>query len=189
MSQHTGSFPDTATRPTDWLAKAPCKADADAMFPGNNDYDIEYAKSICRRCTVAERCLQWALETGEEHGVWGGLSEKERRRIRRRTAQPISVDDYTGTPRTPSQCRPLEDVWKDGTEPAGEHLLWVGPKIVHRPRGQSQITPNRLAFYLDRGHWPEGDVKRTCGVDRCVKPGHLNDRRERAEEADLAVTA
>lgn len=179
----------TTKRAADWRDLANCRGFEDAMFPSSNAYEIEQAKGLCSNCPVVEHCLQWALETGEDFGVWGGLTEAERRTLRRRAARPISVDDYTGTSRPPSQCRPLEDVWKDGTEPDGEHLLWVGPKIVHRPRGQAQITPNRLAFYLDRGHWPEGDVKRTCGVDRCVKPGHLNDRRERAEEADLAVTA
>lgn len=187
MNHYQGSIPDTATRPTDWLTGAPCKADPDAMFPGTNDADIAYAKSICRRCPAVERCLQWALETGQEHGVWGGLSEKERRRIRRRAARPISIDDYTGTPRTMNASRTLDEAWELFTQPDGEHVLWTGPKVVHQPG--SNLTPNRLAFRLDRGYWPDGGVTRTCRVDRCVRPAHLIDRRERIEEADLAVSA
>lgn len=185
MSNYTGAVPDVAARPTDWLAAAPCNADPEAMFPGSNDHDIEYAKSICRSCSVIERCLQWALDTGEQLGVWGGKSEDDRRRLKRRAARPISIDDYTGTPRQAPGARTLEEAWAEGTEADGEHLLWVGPKVVHQTGGN--VTPNRLAFRIDRGHWPEGGVKRTCKTVGCVRPAHLADRRERAEEADLAV--
>jgi WhiB family redox-sensing transcriptional regulator len=41
------------------------------------------AKAVCRGCTVREDCLNYALVRGEKHGIWGGLSERERRRIRR----------------------------------------------------------------------------------------------------------
>lgn len=37
------------------------------------------AKRICADCTVCDQCLQWATDTGVEHGVWGGLDEQERR--------------------------------------------------------------------------------------------------------------
>ncbi|MFD5661502.1 WhiB family transcriptional regulator [Streptomyces hirsutus] len=40
-----------------------------------------------RRCPVTETCLQWALEIGEDLGVWGGLSEDERRAMKRRAAR------------------------------------------------------------------------------------------------------
>lgn len=171
----------------DWRTTGPCKDDADAMFPTSNAAEIEHAKSYCRMCPVIERCLQWALETGEEYGVWGGLSEKERRALRRRAARPISIDDYTDqpSPRTMHASRTLDEAWAEFTQEDGEHVLWTGPKVVHQPGGN--LTPNRLAFRLDRGYWPDGGVTRTCSVDRCVKPAHLTDRRERIEEADLAV--
>jgi hypothetical protein len=164
----------------------PCRADADAMFPGSNEQDIDYAKSFCRRCPAVESCLQWALETGEQYGVWGGLSEKERLALKQRPVRPISIDAFTGTPRTPRQGQPLQAIWDNGTLPDGDHILWVGPKVIYR-RGETQVTPNRLAFYLDRERWPEGETRRTCDVRGCVKPSHLVDRLERAEEADLAV--
>jgi WhiB family transcriptional regulator, redox-sensing transcriptional regulator len=49
---------------------------------------IEQAKAICRRCAVAQDCLEWALKTGQDAGVWGGLSEDERRVLRRRPRRP-----------------------------------------------------------------------------------------------------
>ena len=48
---------------------------------------IEKAKTVCGRCTVTEICLQYALETGQDSGVWGGLSEDERRALKRRAAR------------------------------------------------------------------------------------------------------
>ncbi|WP_030024961.1 WhiB family transcriptional regulator, partial [Streptomyces monomycini] len=47
---------------------------------------IADAKAVCRRCPVLAVCQEWALAVGEEYGVWGGLSETERRNIRRRWA-------------------------------------------------------------------------------------------------------
>ncbi|MEV5100002.1 WhiB family transcriptional regulator [Streptomyces rochei] len=47
----------------------------------------EEAKAVCRRCPLTERCLQGALERDESAGVWGGLSEKERRSLKRRAAR------------------------------------------------------------------------------------------------------
>jgi WhiB family redox-sensing transcriptional regulator len=48
---------------------------------------IEEAKAVCRRCTVIDECLSWAMETGQDSGVWGGLSEDERRAVKRRAAR------------------------------------------------------------------------------------------------------
>ena len=48
---------------------------------------IDDAKQVCQRCAVMEPCLQWALESGQDSGVWGGLSEDERRALKRRSAR------------------------------------------------------------------------------------------------------
>lgn len=186
MSHYSGSVPDTAARRTDWLELAACKDAEDAMFPGSLEDDIAHAKSFCRRCPVVDSCLQWALATGEEHGVYGGLTEAERHELRSRPATRISIDEYAGTPKPQHPGRTLNEAWETYTEPDGEHLLWTGGRTVYHAHGD--VTPNRLAFYLDRGRWPQGDTKRTCGVRGCVKPAHLTDRVERAEEADLKVT-
>jgi len=44
------------------------------------------AKEVCRGCVVREDCLEYALANGEKFGIWGGMSERERRRIRRQRA-------------------------------------------------------------------------------------------------------
>ncbi len=77
---------------TNWRDRSACREeDPDLFFPIGNTgpalLQTEEAKAVCRRCPVMERCLQWALESGQEHGVWGGLDEDERRRMKRRAAR------------------------------------------------------------------------------------------------------
>ena len=75
----------------DWRHRAAClNEDPELFFPIGNTgpalLQIEEAKSVCRRCEVVETCLQWALESGQD-AVWGGLSEDERRALKRRAAR------------------------------------------------------------------------------------------------------
>lgn len=51
------------------------------ILPGEGRVDRE-AKKICESCEVRSECLQYALENDERFGIWGGLSERERRRLR-----------------------------------------------------------------------------------------------------------
>lgn len=74
----------------DWRHHAACRdEDPELFFPIGNAGpalgQIEEAKQVCRRCPVNTECLRWALETGQEGGVWGGTSEEERRSLRRRS--------------------------------------------------------------------------------------------------------
>lgn len=74
-----------------WRTHAACRReDPDLFFPigttGPALVQTEQAKSVCRRCPVEEQCLQWALDTGQSIGVWGGTSETERRALARRAA-------------------------------------------------------------------------------------------------------
>ncbi|MBM7796585.1 WhiB family transcriptional regulator [Pseudoglutamicibacter albus] len=75
-----------------WRDKAAClEKDPDLFFPVGNTgpalLQIEEAKNVCRTCPVIEQCLSWAMETGQDAGVWGGLSEDERRAMKRRAAR------------------------------------------------------------------------------------------------------
>jgi WhiB family redox-sensing transcriptional regulator len=76
----------------DWRDTAAClTADPELFFPVGNTGpavdQIEKAKAVCGRCSVTEMCLQYALETNQDSGVWGGLSEDERRALKRRAAR------------------------------------------------------------------------------------------------------
>jgi WhiB family redox-sensing transcriptional regulator len=72
-----------------WRKRAACRGvDADVFFPVSDD-DAGKAKAICAQCSVREACLEYALAHRERDGIWGGATERERRRIlrqRRRTA-------------------------------------------------------------------------------------------------------
>lgn len=67
-----------------WQRKANCMGvDPDLFFPERGSSTRE-AKEVCRGCVVREECLEYAVTYGEKFGIWGGLSERERRKIRRR---------------------------------------------------------------------------------------------------------
>jgi WhiB family transcriptional regulator, redox-sensing transcriptional regulator len=69
-----------------WQRQANCMGvDPDLFFPERGASTRE-AKEVCRGCVVREDCLEYALANGEKFGIWGGLSERERRKIRRRRA-------------------------------------------------------------------------------------------------------
>jgi WhiB family redox-sensing transcriptional regulator len=74
-----------------WRDRAACVGvDPELFFPTGDSgpafVQLEEAKSYCRRCEVAEPCLRWAIDSGQDSGVWGGMSEEERRTFRRRNA-------------------------------------------------------------------------------------------------------
>ncbi len=60
--------------------------DPDLFFP-ERGASTKDAKAVCQGCIVREDCLEYALTNREKFGIWGGLSERERRRIRRERAQ------------------------------------------------------------------------------------------------------
>jgi WhiB family redox-sensing transcriptional regulator len=75
-----------------WRDRAACIGeDPELFFPdgstGSALHQIEEAKAVCRRCPVAEICLRWALDSGQDAGVWGGMSEDERRALKSRGAR------------------------------------------------------------------------------------------------------
>jgi WhiB family transcriptional regulator, redox-sensing transcriptional regulator len=69
-----------------WQDYALCReTDPEAFFPEKGGSTRE-AKKVCRRCFVRAECLGYALDHDERFGVWGGLSERERRRLKREVA-------------------------------------------------------------------------------------------------------
>lgn len=76
----------------DWRDDSAClDEDPELFFPigttGPALAQIEEAKAVCRRCAVIDECLRWALDRGEDAGVWGGLSEAERLTLKRHNAR------------------------------------------------------------------------------------------------------
>lgn len=72
----------------DWRIMAACRdEDPELFFPDGTTgaaFDqTQRAKAVCQSCRVSNQCLQWALDNNQDAGIWGGLSEEERRNIRR----------------------------------------------------------------------------------------------------------
>ena len=72
----------------DWREYSACRdTDPDLFFPvgttGPAIEQIENAKAVCRTCDVQKNCLEYALTTNQDSGIWGGTSEEERRVLRR----------------------------------------------------------------------------------------------------------
>ncbi|MGI8663089.1 MAG: WhiB family transcriptional regulator [Acidimicrobiales bacterium] len=76
---------------TDWQSLAACTgADPDLFFPDRGELALA-AKVVCAVCPVREQCLAHALVFHEDHGVWGGTTPTERRRLRRPRARHLRL--------------------------------------------------------------------------------------------------
>jgi WhiB family redox-sensing transcriptional regulator len=67
----------------EWFASAECLGAAPETFFVEKGGSSAEAKAICRGCPVEEQCLEYAIEHNETHGIWGGRSQPELRKIRR----------------------------------------------------------------------------------------------------------
>ena len=81
----------------EWMADGNCAERPPGVFFPSDGVGVEIAKRICATCEVKSICLEYALRNRIDHGVWGGTSERERRRILRRRrldreGVPVDVD-------------------------------------------------------------------------------------------------
>jgi WhiB family redox-sensing transcriptional regulator len=78
---------------TSWMARGNCRDESPARFFPSDGVGVEVARRVCAGCPVKAPCLEYALVHRIDHGVWGGCSERERRRIqkRRRLAAAVGV--------------------------------------------------------------------------------------------------
>lgn len=85
---------DAPHEASDYRSRALCaQTDPEAFYPENGGSTRE-AKRVCLTCDVRDDCLEDALTNDERHGVWGGLSERERRKLRKRTVGGVAVGGY-----------------------------------------------------------------------------------------------
>lgn len=69
-----------------WAAYASCREVDPEMFFSGAEKKTEEAIRICNGCPVQDECLTWALDTRVRYGIWGGLTERQRRRLARASA-------------------------------------------------------------------------------------------------------
>jgi WhiB family redox-sensing transcriptional regulator len=97
MTTSTVAAGQDRARFPDWRDDAACRdADPELFFPDcgirSARTQVKAAKLICRGCPVQMICLDWAMASGQESGIWGGLTEEERRRLQRRGYRPRPND-------------------------------------------------------------------------------------------------
>jgi WhiB family redox-sensing transcriptional regulator len=86
------------TSETSWRIFAECRGENAAFFFAPSHFERKpekdqregAARALCRRCTVRDECLDYAMAVDEPHGIWGGLNELERRRLQRKRAAQAS---------------------------------------------------------------------------------------------------
>jgi WhiB family transcriptional regulator, redox-sensing transcriptional regulator len=74
-----------------WMALGLCRMYAPATFFPSDGVGVEVAKRICETCAYKEPCLEYALAHRIDHGVWGGTSERQRRRILKKRKSGVTA--------------------------------------------------------------------------------------------------
>lgn len=83
--------PEIVDPETAWMSDGNCRAYPPATFFPSDGVGVDLARRICQTCPVQALCLEYALTNRIDHGVWGGCSERERRRIAKRRRLAVSA--------------------------------------------------------------------------------------------------
>lgn len=162
--------PDTVEHADRWREQAACAADGldpETWFPVGEgpvaQQQTEDAKHICYQCPVIDACLRWAMESGQDTGVWGGLDEKERHNLRRRTRRAQASDN---------ELQELAAaLLREHSVPVGDHSEWRGPVSI-RIKG-IVTTGKRIAWIAKHGARPDAALIADCGHQACILPAHM----------------
>jgi hypothetical protein len=147
--------------PGPWVTQARCRGlPREAFFPGRGE-DLDPARAICAECPVIGQCQEYAIPISELHGVWGGLSENERRRVRK--ARAIAAKSPPQVAKPPAPASEVEAPAAKPTRlraPAGT-LETNLAKATRRPgrwvavaHFQAQGSASSTASLLRRGRRP-----------------------------------
>jgi len=168
----------------DWRDAAAClSVDPDLFFP-EDGVSARPAKRVCAGCKVRGECLEQALAAGERHGVWGGLTPRDRALLGRprRGPAPPAAEPSRAPLVIPDLTRAELARFQAALAPGGCGTTWAG---AVNDRGQGQFTvrrggvavhvrAHRLAWKLATGGDPAGlVVRRECGQPLCCTPGCL----------------
>lgn len=143
-SFNTPLGPTSTPRAEDWRDHAVCREeDPELFFPVGNSADAYHqadaAKAVCARCPVMEQCGRWAIRNRVEHGVWGGMSENDRRKVLKilaeRNASPPPTRD-TGACGTEAGAKRH----RRAGEPVCRRCLDAAAAAAYRRQAQRQAT-------------------------------------------------
>lgn len=145
--------------PTTWRERAACAGMDTAMFfPGRGDTrGPQAAKAICEGCPVVGQCAEWAIPQSDLHGVFGGLTERQRRNLRtaaarqrREGATPPPAHGVAGYRRHGCRCQVCTDAAADAVRVSKARARGVEP--VPCPQCGRPYDPQRLARHLVDRH-------------------------------------
>lgn len=77
---------------TEWMADGKCREYPSEVFFPHDGVGVVKTQRICNSCAVKQQCLEFALDNNIDHGIWGGTSERERRRLRRTRRSDLGID-------------------------------------------------------------------------------------------------
>jgi len=130
-----------AVDPEEWMVDGACRgADPDIFFPGQGEA-TRPAKAICATCPIRAACLEYALDNGIAHGIWGGKSERERRVMRgnRPTMQARVLRHLrTHGPADRREIATALDVTEGTVSSALQKLVAYGQVSAYIPRNKSR---------------------------------------------------
>ncbi|MGH3584846.1 MAG: WhiB family transcriptional regulator [Pseudonocardia sp.] len=164
-----------------WRTAAACRTeDPDLFFPGGTTghwlVQAAEAKAICRACPVIETCLDWAMDSGQQAGIWGGTTETERDNLRRRRARAAARNRQAAAAAKTPAC---------GTTKAYYQHLMAGEPIDEACQAASdgleqQFTPPPLPPACGtRGGYQKHQREHTAICTPCRQANTDADRRLR----------
>ncbi|MCZ4602967.1 WhiB family transcriptional regulator [Streptomyces sp. Lzd4kr] len=186
MSHYGGSIPDTITHTRDWQTSAACKGmgeRSEIFFASDTNRPlITEARTICGSCPARTACLTAAFQEGDEWGMRGGLTRRQRLHYLRKNGHDVerAIAETTG-----NVTAIIRRVYRHHTQPTDGHVVWTDKRTLIPVLGE-QYTVHRLAWWAHHGRPPVGSVKRACRVEGCVAKACLTDRPMR-EQAAAAV--
>lgn len=196
MTRIPAAAPSNLEPAVDWRAASLCRTEDPELFhPVGTTAaalrTIAKAKTICNRCPSVAACLDYALTTPVHDGIWGGLTENERRSILRARARGLdeaaAAARIEAARRPPKPPRTIRSVFDESTFRRRDgHMVWTG--LTEVKIDGRKYSPKQLSFTFNRGHFPDGNVLVDCDVPQCVNPRHLTDRAERAARPKAAVS-
>jgi WhiB family redox-sensing transcriptional regulator len=134
----------------DWRYRAACKDDDPELFfpvgtSGPALLQTAEAKSVCYRCEVTWFCLTWALESGQDAGVWGGMTEGERRALKRKgKRRPTVVPPPPPPPPPPAPKETAAELERRERQRRARRAAYAR---MYRARRMATMTPEQLAAH------------------------------------------
>ncbi|WP_236241130.1 WhiB family transcriptional regulator [Streptomyces sp. CC228A] len=188
-----------ATRSAAWQDRAACRGLADdTMYPHPTDAaGIETARrDYCNLCPVRIECLTAALDNEgsaaarHRHGICAGTTPEQRAYMHTLLRQGRSRAEVFASALMPPRRRRrsldgIREYYEEHAAPADldGHRVWSGKNGLDL--AGRVYTPNQVAFMVTRRRAPQGWVRRTCDVARCV--AHLADERDRVQQDGRAA--